>query len=172
LNSQGKTQAGLSQQSLHRALDFVIAGSCDGRPGYQDDVPSRCYTLASQPHNLTQSALDPVADDGLAHPPADRKSKPADGLIVGQRTEYKEAIGPADAFTTHLLETPALAQPEIPLQRLPRPLSMRQTRGQLPAAALATPLEHVLTVLGAHALTKAMNAQATARLRLIRSLGH
>jgi hypothetical protein len=150
----------------------VIVSPRDGRPGYQNDIPSWCNVLPTQPYYLAQSALDAVADDCFAHSPADGNPKPAGGLIVAQRTKNKEAVGPADAFTTYLLETLALAQPEFSFQRLPRPLPMRQARRQLPAPALTAPLQHILAVLGAHALTKTVHAQATPRLRLISSLGH
>lgn len=125
MNTLGDHQTGLAQQSLHRSLDVVISGSRDRRASYQDHIPTCRNTLASEPYDLTQPALDPVANNRFTHPPAGGKAKPAESLLVGQCTKNQETIVPAGALTAHLLEPLALAQPKIAFQRLPRPLAGR-----------------------------------------------
>ena len=66
-------------------------------------------------------------------------------------------MGPTLALAEGLVELTAPAQPVIPFQRLPSPLSIGNRWGQALAAAQAAPLDDVAPIAGAHALTETVN---------------
>ncbi len=75
-------------------------------------------------------------------------------------------------MTPDLIKTIPSTQPVMPLQGLPSPLTIGNCGSQTLAAAQAATLDHLTTIAGAHALTKAVNAQPPAHFWLISSLWH
>jgi len=147
----------LLKQPLDRCLDLTEFGLSDRGSGDQHHVPPRSDGRQTKPHDLSQPAAYTVTNHGPANPLADRKAKAARLQGIGRNAQHNQAMSPTLALAAGLVELTAPAQPVIPFQGLPSPLSIGNRWGQALTAAQATSLDNVTPIAGAHALTKTMN---------------
>jgi hypothetical protein len=162
----------LLQKALDGCLDLAELRLSDRGSGDQHHIPPWGKCGATEPHDLSQPAADPIPQHGAADPLADRETKATGPQIIGQDAQHYQAMRPTFPLAADLIEAIAPAQPVIPFQGLPGPLTIGNRGSQTLASAQAAPLDHLAPITGAHALTKTVHAQPPAHLGLISSFGH
>jgi hypothetical protein len=162
----------LEEETLDRSLDLAEFRLSGWWSGDQHHVPPWGDCGDAQTNDLAQPAAHLVSRHGIAYSFADREAEATAWQLVRRDTQHEQAMGPALPVAADFLEAITAAQPILPLQGLPSPLSIGNRWGEALAPLQATPLDDVATIPGAHTLTKTVNTQPPAHLGLESPFGH